>query len=326
MKRLRGRPAQTIWYDEPGNRTYETTSQVTPETEAKRYNFLRSLAYIMARLEDLQFDQIGMPDFANTLLTGQGPKITYSYRWKNPYDMTPEDLKSDSQIYKYGPFGSSKDYMIAKLDTVWPLTADPDLDEYPATQNMIFGIRKILDIIYSHPAIAKSTTIPSDTEEPESFVLRHPDLDFQNILCDDDGYISAIIDWDGCLAVPRCAGFSSVPDFLRRDWSDDHEVASMPHMDWQINQYIQIYTDAMQETRVKDAVYTRKSAMYHAVVSAVSDGNAMDLIQKLFACIPAMRRVDAEQFEQLIGKGCPMAEDFIKDEILKLLEPGGAFP
>lgn len=325
MKRMRGRPAQSIWYDDPANRTYETTSHVTPETEVKRYNFLRSLAYQMAKLETLQFDQIGMPDFTNTLVTGKKPKITCSYCWKSPYETTSEDLKSDSQIYRYGPFESSKDYMLAKIDTTWPLTPDPDLEEYPDTQNMLFGIRNILDIIYSHPTIASSTTDPCNTGGPESFVLRHPDLDFQNILCDDDGNVSGIIDWERCIAVPRCAGYTCVPDFLRRDWSGDYEVSKMPHMDWQIDRYVQIYADAMHEAGTKDAVYTRKSAMYRAIVGAVSGGNAMDLIQKLFACIPAMRRVDAEQFEQLIGKGCPAAEEFLRAEIEKLLAPEDLF-
>ena len=95
----------------------------------------------------------------------------------------------------------------------------------------------------------------------------------------------------------------------------------MPHMDWQVDRYIEIYADAMRKLGTKDAVYTRKSAMYRAIAGAVNGGNAMDIIQKLFHCIPGLRRVDVEQFEQLIGKGCPVAEDFLKTEIGKLLEP-----
>ncbi|KAF3048985.1 hypothetical protein E8E11_009538 [Didymella keratinophila] len=162
--------AQMIWYDEPGNRNYETTAKVTPETEAKRRNFLRSLAFQMSRLEYLRFDKIGMPDFTDTLATGAKPKATCAYRWKAPHEIKPDDLESDEQVY------------------------DADFDDYPDTENMIFGVRKILDILYAHPLIAASTIGPLSSNEPETFVLSHPDLNFQNILTDDEGNVTDIID------------------------------------------------------------------------------------------------------------------------------------
>ncbi|KAJ4349077.1 hypothetical protein N0V95_004902 [Ascochyta clinopodiicola] len=186
---------------------------------------------------------------------------------------------------------------------------------------MILGIRKLLDIIYSQQAVASSTANTSNSEGPESFVLHHPDLDFQNIICNEDGIVSAIIDWEVCVAVPRCAGFTCLPDFLRRDWSEDHELSEMPHMDWPIDRYIQIYAEAMHDAGVADAIYKRKSAMYRAVVGAVNGGSPVDLFQKLFACISGVQRVDVERFEQLVGKGCSAAEEFIKAEIGKLLAP-----
>ncbi|KAJ4375662.1 hypothetical protein N0V86_007195 [Didymella sp. IMI 355093] len=321
MKLMRGRPAQMIWYDEPGNRTYETTSKVTPETEFRRCNFLHSLAFQMSKLEHLRFDKIGMPDFTDTLTTDAKPKVTCSYHWKSPYEMKPEDLESDDQIYKYGPFDSSQDYMTAGIDTKWPNKHTPDFDEYPDTENMFFNIRKVLDILYSYPLITTSTISPLSTEEPESFVLSHPNLDFQNILTDEEGNVTGIIDWKGCTTMPRCAGYSAVPDFLRRYWVPEHVASDMPHMDWQVDRYVQIYTDAMREFSPKGAVYTRKSAMYEAIVRAVTEGNAMDLCQKLFRKVPAMCGTDADTFEQLIGKGCSEAEAFVRDELEKLLAP-----
>lgn len=175
MKLLRGRPAQMIWYEEPGNRNYETTAKVTPKTEVKRRNFLCSLAFQMSKLEYLRFDKIGTPDFTETLVTGTKPKVTYAYRWKSPHETKPEDLDSDDQIYEYGPFESSEEYMTAGIDEAWPNTHSADFDDYPDTENMIFGVRKILDILFAHPLIATSTIAPLDTDEPESFVLSHPD-------------------------------------------------------------------------------------------------------------------------------------------------------
>ncbi|KAJ4338774.1 hypothetical protein N0V87_003689 [Didymella glomerata] len=321
MKLMRGRPAQMIWYDEPGNRNYETTAKVTPETEVKRRNFLRSLAFQMSKLEYLRFDKIGMPDFTETLTTGAKPKVTCAYRWKSSHGTKPEDLESDDQIYEYGPFDSSEEYTTAGIDEAWPNTHSADFDDYPDTENMIFGVRKILDLLYSHPLIASSTIAPLSTDEPETFVLSHPDLDLQNILTDDKGNVTGIIDWEGCTTMPRCAGYSAVPDFLRRYWVDRHKASDMPHMDWQVEKYAQIYTDAMREFSPKGAVYTRKSAMYDAILRAVAEGNAIDLCQKLFKCIPAMRGTDADTFNQLIGRGCEEAEAFIKQELEKLLAP-----
>ncbi|KAF3037955.1 hypothetical protein E8E12_005825 [Didymella heteroderae] len=320
-KLMRGRPAQMIWYDEPGNRTYETTAKVTPETEIKRRTVLRSLAFQMSKLEYLRFDKIGMPDFTDTLVTGGKPKVTCAYRWKSPYETKPDDLESSDQICEYGPFKSSQDYMTSGIDSKWPSTHNPDFDEYPDTGNMIFGVRKVLDILYSHPLLATSSIAPLSTDEPETFVLSHPDLDFQNVLTDDEGNVTDIIDWEGYTTMPRCVGYSAVPDFLRRYWVHEHGASDMPHMEWQVDRYVQIYSEAMREFSPKGAVYTGKSAMYNAIVRAVAEGNAIDLCQKLFKCIPAMRGTDADTFNQLIGMGCQEAEAFIKEELERLLAP-----
>ena len=49
-----------------------------------------------------------------------------------------------------------------------------------------------------------------------SFVLTHPDLDYQNVLVSDDGTLQGIIDWDGVATVPRC--FGQYPLWLMADW------------------------------------------------------------------------------------------------------------
>lgn len=54
-----------------------------------------------------------------------------------------------------------------------------------------------------------------DTRSP--CVLSHPDLDLQNIMVDDLGKITALIDWDGVRLVHRCVGNESYPLFLLED-------------------------------------------------------------------------------------------------------------
>jgi aminoglycoside phosphotransferase len=52
------------------------------------------------------------------------------------------------------------------------------------------------------------------SEEPETFVLLHCDLDLQNVLVDDDGEVTGILDWDSCSVVPRSVGYASLPLLL----------------------------------------------------------------------------------------------------------------
>ena len=324
MKRLPGSPAHHRWFDEPKNPNYINANRVSPEMELVRRNILTSLAGVMAELQDLEFDKIGMPDFTKTVENmGDAPVIMHSYRWKDPDKMTPEDLESESQVYAYGPFDSSKEYMTSKLEEKWSSTPDPEDDDNPYVQNMCLGVRKILDIIYAVPAI----TCSSETNEAkETFVLRHPDLDLQNILTDDDGNVTGILDWESCLALPRCVGYASLPEFLRRDWTSSFSVDDSPHMSWQLDHYRQIYADAMLATGCPDARYTRKSAIYRAVADAV---NALDnqtcsepdLISKLLMHIPGLRTCDVDEFEMCLGKGWSEAEEFLEVEIGKLLDP-----
>ena len=77
----------------------------------------------------------------------------------------------------------------------------------------------------------------------------------------------------------------------------------------------------MREFSPKGTVYTRESAMYDAIMRAVTEGNAISLCEKLYKCIPAIRGTDADAFDQLIGKSCKEAEAFIKGKLEKLLAP-----
>jgi hypothetical protein len=75
----------------------------------------------------------------------------------------------------------------------------------------------------------------------ETFVLRHNDLKFQNILCDPLGGVTATLDWDECRAVPRCFGYFSVPVFLTYGWTCPDFGTTQVHMPWELEEYRQIY-------------------------------------------------------------------------------------
>ena len=326
MKRMPGKAAQNVWYDKPSDRNHVTTNCVSPQTEKKRHNILRSLAQCMSQLRDLSFNEIGLVDCVDAISLGAPPTTTVSYRWKPPYELTAEDLEGPTQMYPYRPFKKNLDYWKLNLEESWPAISDhnPDVDQ--DTLNMVSGIRKIIDMLHDHSTIAASKKDPADADEKETFVIRHPDLDLQNILVDDDGNVTGIIDWDNCLAVPRCIGHASLPDFLRREWNEDFSLADSPHMPtWEIQKYADIYADAMAETGCSDAEYTRKSGIYRAIAGAIDQGDITDVIEKLFAHIPGLRMSNIEELQRLIGGGWVEGEVYVRKAIGELLEPSSRF-
>jgi hypothetical protein len=70
-----------------------------------------------AGLRTLSFDKIGMQDLVVPQVAGLMLEVPQSYRWKAAYEMTQADLESGGQVYQYGPFNSSNEYITAKLDS-----------------------------------------------------------------------------------------------------------------------------------------------------------------------------------------------------------------
>ena len=94
------------------------------------------------------------------------------------------------------------------------------------------GIARELDAF-----IAAFASSPSghETDEGPQFVFAHPDFDHQNLLIDDDGSLSGIIDWDRVAAVPHSVGCLAYPKWLSRDW-DPHSYNYDPKTRRRINQ------------------------------------------------------------------------------------------
>lgn len=57
------------------------------------------------------------------------------------------------------------------------------------------------------------------TNHNNVFVLAPPDFDSQNVLVDDAGNVTGIIDWDLIHTVPRHLGYAAYPRFLSMDWN-----------------------------------------------------------------------------------------------------------
>jgi hypothetical protein len=129
-------------------------------------------------------------------------------------------------------------------------------------------------------------------------VLRHDDVDFQNILCDEQGNVIGIIDWDNCHAVARCLGYASLPAFLMRDWASEYSSYADIHMPWELDEYRNVYTRAMLDATGSDGdeQYTLKLAMYEAVDAALysghNGGSVPNLVQRILAELQSARMFD----------------------------------
>ncbi|KAK0627882.1 hypothetical protein B0T14DRAFT_513495 [Immersiella caudata] len=121
----------------------------------------------------------------------------------------------------------------------------------------------------------------------EGFALSVPDFDSQNILVDDSGNISGIIDWDLVQTVPRCVGYSCYPGWITRDWDPlvyggpDEELENSPEeLEGYRRFYDQALGDAMQ--RSGDWEFTRKSHIWEAIwIAALKRVNRLEICCKL---------------------------------------------
>lgn len=306
MKELPGDSACNLWFD-------EHCKMPTPETEQKRTNCLRSLALHMTELNKLRFDQIGMPmfnpqaeDFENyDDIEAERLPVSKYFLW--PF--------YDSFCIKLGPFASTQAYVnnvihnFDGVDNRPPSSVDED---YPLTDEKVYtvGTSNFFDIVLSHPVFHSS---PTDT-----FALRHSDLDLQNILIDEEGNVTGILDWDGSLAMPCCVGHASVPAFLDHDFYPK-ALARSPFLCWRAGYYREIYAAALADAGNPDAEFTMKSHIYQAVFAMLYEGgDKQDLMARLLKEIDV--QIDDWDLKYLLTKGCKATEEMLKKKLWKVLE------
>ncbi|ORY14217.1 kinase-like domain-containing protein, partial [Clohesyomyces aquaticus] len=249
MRVVEGKPAYKLWLD--GRRPHHSTADMpSPELAKKRREFLRELANTIAELQHLRFDKIGMLDFDDIDGT---PKI--GHYWIDD---------GHGQMKLRPAYSSSEEYFQAKL-------VAHIVDEDDDSSDLVWGRRNFMKYFYdSHPFSRSSS------DAKETFVLAHNDLDLQNILVDDSGKITGIIDWDLTVTVPRCIGYASLPLFLQEDWNENYDMESACHMPWSLDYYRSLYAEYMADaTRNSstgafgDGKYTRKSHIYQAADAAM---------------------------------------------------------
>ncbi|KAG9188402.1 hypothetical protein G6011_02325 [Alternaria panax] len=310
MTMLPGKPAYTLWFPEDypfigDHRAFRNADVPPPHIEKMRLAFLRSLAKVMTQIQSLEFKGIGVPTFDYLgNLTGIGPTCHFT------------GASDDS--FKRQPAATTQEYLQARLKAK---VRHMDERREPGDVDAISernGTRIILNLIFAQPAFHG----PTD----ETFTIHHNDLDLQNILVDEAGNVTGIIDWDNAMAAPRCVGASAVPMFLRSDWFPEYNFSLEvpPYMAWNYHRYREIYAAATIEAgNVEDAKFTTKSALYRAAIATCTEGgeNAADFIPKLLHEIPHCR-VDADDFLKGLGMGAwHSAIRMLETQFAKIFEP-----
>jgi hypothetical protein len=208
-------------------------------------------------------------------------------------DTEPQDLDTAAVLKERPVFHSSLHLFIGGLVKTWPLNSLEGPDRTQAAHY-------ILDTLFrTHPFT--NSEKPGDTKE--TFVLRHDDLNFQNIFCDPEtGEVTGIIDWERAFAAPRCIGYCSLPICLTPDWFEEYALLRGPHTPWSLDSYRKIYANAMIEATGSDGddKYTEKSAIYQAAFGAVypgcAGGSVEDFAKKLLRQIPSLAHMDEDTF------------------------------
>jgi hypothetical protein len=272
----------------------------------------------MAELQKLEFDKLGM--------------------------LSHEDYFEESEIdgywheqqgalKRYEALPSTRELPMSEPEEQWPKEmslqdasaydeSDPEsVDKATKELDRLRGMRRIAVMIYNSPCFSFKK-LPTD--EQESFVLRHPDLDLQNILVDDDGNVTSILDWHEMITAPRCTGYASLPKSITDEWFPGFTVTDPPLMSWTVDHYRQIYTEARKQHGGDDSKHTYKSSMYQAAVAAVTrGGSCIDLVNEVLLQLPGLRLTDLDEFQEHLGRDWPAAEAYLEREISKLFSPDG---
>ena len=151
-------------------------------TDLKREKIFEQIAKWMTELFAFKFDQIGRLDWDET--SGTHRVVPFS------------ELEERDTAVPDGPFDTAYSYLTSLLSNKGRVSGFP----VPALFQLFIS------------------TLPDRTLDGPPFVLFHPDFDSQNVLVDDDGAITGIINWDNVYIGPRQGAAAAYPMWLTVDW------------------------------------------------------------------------------------------------------------
>ncbi|KAK8181322.1 kinase-like domain-containing protein [Phyllosticta citribraziliensis] len=215
------------------------------EFEAKRLRILDSVAETAAQLQTISFTHSGMLHFDDESATR--PRVGLTYH-----------LCED---------GTDDGY---------------DLPEDPDALVLLKGQHEILRLLVDCLPFARAQ---EGQAVQETFVLAHPDFDWQNIMVDDEGNVTGVIDWDCTRAVSRFLGYAALPLWLGKGYVAclvlSGSVWSSPE---RFQYYRAFYASAMAKAMhgKGDCAYTHKSILFLALEDALKYPNrTLCFLQKI---------------------------------------------
>ena len=287
------------WFDETGP---------TP-LEDRRQQSLKSLAAAMSQLHKFQFDKIGCLEFTD------GSKESDEISIGPICELNMDDPNDENycNITQSGPFDSSRSYMLHEFSS---RENDPD--------GWGLAAYKLTSIMLSYLPKSSPNYSFEDEDGAETFVLCHPDFDSQNIMIDEKGNLTGLIDWDNARTYPRFLGYCRYPSFLTPDWDPlMYGYSGLPRYlsPEELVRYRKIYSNKMIQMLggKDDAIFAAKSHIFEAVGIASSvEMNRADIARKFIR--EAIPEVLPEQDDYDILYN--MIRDELEPELMERLEKG----
>ena len=256
------------------------TTLPTP-LEGRRLRALTALSQCLAQLAQFSFPKIG------SIHKGEDGDLTIGpcYDWKEKEDGT-------FCIVASGPYDTAAEYLrdhyavTDKNDNPWSVAGK---------------------------TVTKAAVRHLPFQDPsQGFVLSIPDFDVQNIMVDDEGGLTGIIDWDLVQTLPRCVGYSRYPGWITRDWDPlmygwpPNESGSSENSPEELERYRVCYDQAMGEAlqHAGDWQFTRKSHIWEAIwIAALNHVNRLEICCKLIQEATGVDRATARGIMYDIGSG-----------------------
>ena len=192
MEMMPGVPLADVWWTTSRSAKQKLVKDValfTAQPFRKKFNFLGNLYHAHERSDGL-FD--GNASVKESLCTGffVGRIVLMTFFWADHVN----------QVVQRGPFRSSQEWLSARLlfnrndveNTLEGLDSESDLEDANETSQNIQKLSSLLPSFF-----------PTDPGQVlEVSALRHDDLSDRNILVDQDGNLTAVLDWECVSALP----------------------------------------------------------------------------------------------------------------------------
>ncbi|KAL1624692.1 hypothetical protein SLS56_007668 [Neofusicoccum ribis] len=309
---LEGRPVQDLWFEEDG----------PLPLEQKRQNILRSMASAVAELRHFAFDKMGALQFCSeeddNPTVGPCHLLNFGASRTSSFLDFVDGLENEPQT-------SSEAFLRQRLEE-WrkeetePSEHNPNRSWRETYENL--GTFRLFSMLLDELPFPKSG-------EVERFVLAPPDFDSQNILADEHGNVTALLDWDRTETTPAFVGWCRFPEFLHRDWqTTGHYI--WPH--WQgifcspaeYERYRADYARYMYEVcdGQGDCVYTAKSHLFERITDAVGQDTAQEGMLEFIMAI-VVPRINVKMTRRSIGERGLRAreEEALRQGFKRLLSP-----